>query len=477
MRLNTSSLVWPKVHIRTYKSKAVQSSAEYWGRRLIAFVLAIWALAFTIGFEWALAVLTLAALGTAIVGLRRPVGLLGISMLCTMDAVTRVYLMSGGIRRWNTLNYWLLLVIIVSLPNLVRASDIHTRLLQALILFLGLQLIISEELVAGIDHILNISVVFGLLAYFVRARKDKEIWYWLGLLNGILAATGSLVFYLQKDQLRHINPNAWAYFSLTAIFALCLGFHMARKTRTGQFLFMSLAVVNYVWVFLSGSRGGLLVATFCILFLTLGVRDLFNRFAYVSVAVFLAIAISAGFSDLKTNSLHRVDKLLDSSESAANRTSGRSDLALAGWYIFLDHPFGVGTGAFPPAWARLAEGEGISDFRRGLKTDAHSAWIKILAENGVIGILLFSSYVLSFAVVGWRKRRQPLFLLGLMATGALGVAFISTEFQGKGLWFLAAGVTVLLSYKDSAPQLRSPAIPKFRRTLIKCRITPHENAA
>jgi hypothetical protein len=35
--------------------------------------------------------------------------------------------------------------------------------------------------------------------------------------------------------------------------------------------------------------------------------------------------------------------------------------------------------------------------------------------------------------------------LGISVTLTLAVAFISTEFQGKGLWFLAAGALTLLN--------------------------------
>jgi len=38
-------------------------------------------------------------------------------------------------------------------------------------------------------------------------------------------------------------------------------------------------------------------------------------------------------------------------------------------------------------------------------TEAHSAWIKILAENGVFGILLFGGFISSFTYVGWRRRQ------------------------------------------------------------------------
>jgi hypothetical protein len=86
----------------------------------------------------------------------------------------------------------------------------------------------------------------------------------------------------------------------------------------------------------------------------------------------------------------------------------------------------------------------LSGYKKGQQQSCHSAWMKTLAENGVPGVLLLAGYVFSFAVTGWRRQADGLLLLGALVTFCLSFAFISTEFAGKGLWLLAAGVTVLL---------------------------------
>ncbi len=84
---------------------------------------------------------------------------------------------------------------------------------------------------------------------------------------------------------------------------------------------------------------------------------------------------------------------------------------------------------------------------------AHSGWTKTLAENGVIGFTLLVTYVLSFAGTGIRKGTRAARAFGFLAAAVLAVAFLSTEFSAKGLWLLAAGVTVFLQYED-APAMR-----------------------
>jgi O-antigen ligase len=122
---------------------------------------------------------------------------------------------------------------------------------------------------------------------------------------------------------------------------------------------------------------------------------------------------------------------------------------LRGWYIFSEHPwFGVGTGGFVQAELNLPTHIAVAKSRFERKA-AHAGWIKMLAENGIPGGALLLGYVLSFAAVGWRTRDRELRRLGVLTTTVLGLAFVSTEFQSKGLWFLAAGSTVLLQRRPA----------------------------
>jgi O-antigen ligase len=180
-----------------------------------------------------------------------------------------------------------------------------------------------------------------------------------------------------------------------------------------------------------------------------------------SVAALVSVVILSQFTTLQDNALNRLHLLVDSRASLSTRTSGRFDLALGGWYIFEDHPFGVGTGGFRVTWAELGRREGLSRFAEGREMAAHAGWVKVLAENGLPGILLLGAYVVSFAVSGWRARNPELLRLGLLVSAILAVAWISSEFQNKPLWFLAAGATVLLDRKSTGgPQLRGSWIAR-----------------
>jgi len=434
------------------QTRPVRPPAAIWGKRLALLSAAVWAAGLAIGFERSLLVLTLVGFAAAITGVGRPaLGLLGVGMLCTLDSISRAYLLTGGLWRWNTFNYWLLVVMLLSLPFLFHLRDLQTRLVQGMLLLLIIGLLFSPEPRTGLQDVLNVVTLFGIMVYFARSEGSREIWYWTAVVCGTLAGTGGLVYYLKREGLLEINANAWSFFPLTAIFAITLSFAVT-GARRGRLLLIMLAAVNAVWVFLSGSRGSSLIALVCLIFIVVQMRKSGRVLPILVGALLIAVGIASQFVEQQSEAVHRFDKFLDSRRSWTSRTSGRSDLALGGWYTFQQHPLGVGTGGFATAWLNLRQREGLSVFREGVYTPAHSGWIKILTENGVPGILLFAAFVFSFAGIGWRRRREGLFLLGLLVTVSLSVAFLADEFQGKGLWFLAAAVMTVMRRRPKLGQ-------------------------
>lgn len=467
--MSTHTYPMPAMLSDTPVQQPAASSARYWGQRLLAVVILTWGASFVVGVEAALVVLTIVGFGAAIAGLRNPaLGLLGIGILCTIDSPARALLLTGGLLRFNTFNYWLLIVMILSIPFLLRLKDPQTRLLQAFILLMGLQLAVTTGRVGGVFAILNIVTLFGLLVYFAAAFRDRQAWYWLGIVCGTVSGLGGMAFLLQLDQIAHMNPNSWAFFPLTGVFAICLSLPFASELSQGRFTLqflavVSLAIANLVWIFLSTSRGVFTIAAVCAAYLVFSLRGWSRRLGLLAVVMLVVIAVPVGFSEYYERAVARFERLVDPEVGATTRTSGRYDLAVGGWHIFLDNPFGVGTGGFRSAWARLGNLGGRLGFERraGLETPAHSGWIRILAENGVVGFLVFAAYVASFAFVGFQRSRhsRDLLLLGGLTSVALAVAFASTEFTAKGLWFLAAGVTVLLQRLHLQIPLRGSTYP------------------
>jgi len=81
---------------------------------------------------------------------------------------------------------------------------------------------------------------------------------------------------------------------------------------------------------------------------------------FVTVAALITAFVASQFTNLQDRSLSRLRLLIDPHASMTARTSGRFDLALAGWYIFNDHPLlGVGTGGFSITRADMGLSRGL----------------------------------------------------------------------------------------------------------------------
>lgn len=430
-------------------------TGKWWGPLSVLFIVLVWAASFVVGFRAALTVIEIVGLLAMVIGLVNPrIGMVGITLLCVIDGPARVYLLTGGVLRWNTLNYWLVFVMLLYVPFLIRLRDRHSVLLAALVGLLVVDLSITNNLTEGVQHILGIIITFALLIYFVRAGTDKRMWFWIATIAGLTGALGGLSWFFQRLSLPVINENAWAMFPCTALFAICLGFPYAVSMKRGQSTLLSLAVANLMWIFLSGSRGTLLIGACCVIVLVLTMRGLRQRTVAIVCGALIMVVAAAHFSKMQERATFRLFKLFTTDESLSgnyslsSRTSGRSDLAIGGFYIFEEHPMGVGTGSFKLAWKDLDRHDNMGHYARGEERAAHSGWVKTLAENGVLGILLLAAWVGSFAYGALRTRKRVLRRLGLLTALALAAALLATEFQSKGLWYLAAGATVFLE-RDS----------------------------
>jgi hypothetical protein len=416
------------------------------GRFFVFVVVAAFGATLVLDLRVALTALMLGAFLAAVVGLRVPVvGLLGLGLLCTLDAMATPLLLTGGLWRWNTLNYWLLAVTLLFAPLLMRHRDARLGTLVALLCWLAIGLAWSPDVAGGAQHMLGAVALFGMLVYFLRASQFRGSWYWLAVVNGVTGLAASLAFLRQQSTLPYLNENIWSHAPVLGTLSVVLAFAASSLSRRRQLLLAGLAAANAGMVFLSGSRGNLAIVLVALLAIALLTPSLGQNLTVLIASVLLGTGVISQFPSLEERTIGRLEIMVNSHESARRRTSGRFDLALGGWYIFQEHPMGAGTGAFPRRWAELGVRKDISSFKRGVPMSAHAGWVKTLAENGIPGMILLITFVSSFAVAGWRGRGWHLRVLGVTVTSVIGVGLLSTEFQSKSLWFLAAGATVLLA--------------------------------
>ena len=442
--------------------------------RVATAVSLLWFASFVIGFKTTLALMTALGFLLALIGLAIPMyGLIGICILCSIDSLTRTYLMTGGLLRYHTFNYFLLFTALALLPVHFRQKDIHTWLIRIFIALLLIGLIRSPGIKNGVLHILNMVTVFGLYTYFYRCRQNPRMWYLIALTVGMSSAFGGLAFFFNSEGLSFskvreelmiadirdtnwIDPNAFAYLFVTALFGVAFGLASNAARGIEQTILYLLFATNLCWVFLVGSRGGMMVSSVVTLYVLFSARSasrMFQIFAAGAIAVLLLVN---AFPALRDRAFHRVEKLANRDLSVSERTSNRSVFVVAALRMFRDHPFGVGTGGFGSSWTRLNDTRGISQSSLKYEKSSHSAWLKTIAENGLPGILLFTALVGSFAFAGFRQGHADAIAVGLLATTVLALSFTATEFQSKGLWFLVAGSIVFLHHRPTLKRNRQP---------------------
>jgi len=153
---------------------------------------------------------------------------------------------------------------------------------------------------------------------------------------------------------------------------------------------------------------------------------------------------------------------------------GRTTSMLTALHVFRDHPIlGVGPGQFRYHYMAYVDNPDIVKFRdnRGVTRRAHSLYLEMAAETGIVGTFLFLGMVLLLMRELWRMRRRWLkqrpeladlataFWLSLFAYLATGV-FLHLSFQ-RYYWFLialaAAALYVVKSVADDRPTAERPS--------------------
>jgi hypothetical protein len=438
-------------------------TVEKWAPWILIAVAILWLSSVGINFKTVVTLINLLALGLAVYGVREPgLGLLGVGMMCTIDTLTRTYLLTGGLFRWNTLNYWLVLTILLNFPLFLRFNDLHSRLLQVLLVLMAAMLTISLYVSLGIQDLLNMTASFGILIYFVKAYREPKMHYWLALVCAGLAGMSGTAYYIFQPTLSYLNPNSFIQLPLMGLFTICLAVPQARNIRGGRLILILLASICLALVFLSGSRGGLLAAGVCCLYLLFSLRSISWASVWIVCGLLAVLIFSTALSSQEQYAIHRITKLFDTSYTLAQRTSGRSDILWTGWQIFLEEPLGIGTGSF-------RTGASYLNILGGEDRPAHSAWIKTLAENGLQGFLLMTAWVFSFAFRGLQRKEPERLFFGILVSAVMAAGFVTTEFQGKHLWFLmASGIAVLNPEKVEAwLSQQKPAIIRKRKRKVE----------
>ncbi len=199
-------------------------------------------------------------------------------------------------------------------------------------------------------------------------------------------------------------------------------FHFLQADRIYKSIFWGLAVALLLFgILVTESRGGILALAVAlgVLFLQLSRRQ---KIAAILVFVVLLTAASVFLGAEAFERLATLGKLVDSVQIDKS-AEGRLASYKVAWELFTTHPWGgVGSGNFNIHYQDVALEKGL--IFRGEGRSAHSLYLEVLAENGLVGLLYFLS-ILFLAALGLisaykyaRAHGQVRFALLFVAFGA-----------------------------------------------------------
>lgn len=194
------------------------------------------------------------------------------------------------------------------------------------------------------------------------------------------------------------DPN---YLAAGLVPAIVLAAGLTASTRSilvRSGLMLAAAIIT-IGLAATQSRGGLLAAMAAAIVALLVMR---RHRLQVSAAMAIAVGLIGFWLAVSPGALERITE----TDGGGN---GRSDVWTVAWRVFEEHPFqGVGLGGFREASAahvlqpgQLTAVEHIVDKPKVV----HNTYLQLLAETGVIGLVLYLAALLAFLGASWQAAR------------------------------------------------------------------------
>lgn len=207
----------------------------------------------------------------------------------------------------------------------------------------------------------------------------------------------------------------------------------------------------------TASRGGLLgLSTFFFFFIALGVPRVK---ASVKLAMCIAL-VGVAFMNADKINIERFSTLGSIENDYNFEEFGRAEIWGRGVRMFTDNPLtGVGVQGFPIAIGAAR----LKDNRRPVWQAAHSAYLQVLAETGIVGISSFALLVFTCLITFGRIRRRSktfadpnvgllsgLLLMGFMAQ-LVSAVFLSQAYSMFFTLMFAVSAALKRIAADAAP--------------------------
>lgn len=234
------------------------------------------------------------------------------------------------------------------------------------------------------------------------------------------------------------NPNVLAVFlTISAVLTVYLKM-LLPKTRIQWVLNVGLVLMTGVWI-LTYSRGtwiGLVVGIVAYVLLTRKWKVLLSTVIYIVVAFALVtVPVTYGTQWISENTdigkferngpdensgfaveKDRIKDTFDASYLELSMKSGRLLVIMIGFEIFKDYPIiGSGFGTFGDSATKSYPSPIYDDY--GIERDIYSdnQYIQVIAQTGVVGVILFAVFLLGMLFMFWKYRKTSPYAVPLIA--------------------------------------------------------------
>lgn len=292
---------------------------------------------------------------------------------------------------------------------------------------------------------IQLGVMVWLTWQLCRTQEQHRILLQAFVLGAYVLAGSTVYSYLTNPFVPNSSQSLERYTGIggnendiAAIMALALpiAWHLSLIMRS-EFL----RVVNLIYlpttvlaVILTASRGGFILVLIGLALIPLTFRYA-PRSRKIVVAIALVIMTIAVVRLVPASNFERIAET--SSEITEGNVSNRSQVWLAGLEVYAKTPiFGVGVGGFENATFPLL----------GYRQPAHNAYILILTEMGIVGILIFLTLLvvtlLPLLKLGFPDRPFYLILWFILVVSL----FPSNDEDAQHIWTLLALMTTRSAY-------------------------------
>jgi O-antigen ligase len=360
---------------------------------------ALWIFVFTLPWERVFSLPDINIVTRATGGLA-----LGLSLLAVV--------FSGKLRRWQGLHVAGMAFVVTTAINLLV---FHSSQKLPLKFFTFIQLF---------------AVVW--LVWELAPSWSKLIWLLTAYVFGayVAAAGQVLVFRHSAGEITRYTVGGDANdLAMGLALALPMAWYLAMAHRRPilKWICRGYIPVGLMGIGLTGSRGGMIVSMVALMFIPLSMTRLTPGRLAMALAT-LALAGSLAVAYIPDRIVERL--ATTTTEVQDLRVGGRFKLWVAGMKVFaVDPVWGIGTSGFKGA---------IEPYLGDAAQVAHSSYVSVLVEEGLVGFVCFAAMLLSIFRALWRLPRLER-RFALVEFCALGLAMAPLTWEdSKAAWFVMA---------------------------------------